>query len=101
MITREEAERIAAEVVGASRDDADQGWELVEFDAGWLIQATRRPGDIAWGAVARVVERADGQVRRFPSSIPPQRILSQYDKVISRGRLEGRTSPRDITDGHQ
>jgi len=99
MITRDEAERIAAQVMGASPADAGQGWELVEFDEGWLIKGTRQPGDIAWGGVARVVERADGVVRRFPSSVPPQRILTQYDKVASRGRVEGRKSPGDMTDG--
>jgi hypothetical protein len=26
-------------------------------------------------------------------------ILTQYDKVISRGRVEGRESPGDMTDG--
>jgi hypothetical protein len=99
MITRDEAERIAAEVMGTAPADADRGWELVEFDEGWLVKETRQPGEIAWGGVARVVERAEGVVRRFPSSVPPQRILSQYDKVISKGRVEGRKSPGDMTDG--
>jgi hypothetical protein len=101
MITREEAEQIAAGVVGAPSDDADRGWELVEFDEGWLIQRRRQPGQIAMGGLARVVERAAGQVRSFPSNVPPQRILSQYDKVMSRGRVEGRTSPGDTTDGQR
>ena len=37
LITREEAERIARQVVGARSDNPVQGWDLEEFKEGWLI----------------------------------------------------------------
>jgi hypothetical protein len=88
VITREQAERIAAEILGTASDATDREWELVEFDSGWLIKE-QVPGDEARrGGAARVVERASGRVVRFPSSVPPGRILSEYDSVADRGRIE-------------
>jgi hypothetical protein len=85
MITREQAEGIAAQIM---RQMQDRTWELVEFDAGWLIRdSTASDPDMA-GAAVRVIERESGRVIRFPSSVPPGRILSEYAQVVERGRVE-------------
>lgn len=89
MITREQAEDIASRVVRAETDDpGTRNWDLVEFDAGWLIQEQAAADPARRGAATRVVERATGRVMRFPSSVPPGRILREYDSVVPRGRIE-------------
>jgi hypothetical protein len=91
MITRDQAERIAARLVGAPASDPDKGWDLVEFDAGWLLdeKATRN----LRGAASYVIERASGRVMSFPSYIPPGRIVEEYDQVVTKG------FPRDLHPG--
>ena len=37
MITRDQAERIVAEMAGFPADDPERGWELEEFSAGWYV----------------------------------------------------------------
>jgi hypothetical protein len=88
MITRDEAERIAAEVIGFPSDDAAHGWDLEEFDEGCLIND--RESDDYRGGASRVIERDSGKVMRFPSSVPPTRILGEYGKILGRGRPEAR-----------
>jgi hypothetical protein len=86
MITHEQAERIADEVIGP--DGGGQSWELVEFDAGWLIRESSSSDASMRGGAIRVVERESGRVMRFPSSVPPRRILTEYAEVVERGRVE-------------
>jgi hypothetical protein len=86
MITRDEAERIAAEVVGLPSDDAEHGWDLEEFDQGWLIN--EHGWDDYRGGATRVIERGSGRVMRFPSSVPPASILEEYGEILRRGRPE-------------
>lgn len=83
MITREQAERIVAQLVGAPASDPDKGWDLEEFNAGWLVleHATRN----LRGAGFHVVERESGRVMLFPSYVPPGRILKEYDQVVGKG----------------
>lgn len=83
MITREQAEHITAQLFGAPAGDPDNGWDLEEFSAGWLVRehATR---DLR-GAGFRVVERESGRVLLFPSYVPPGRILKEYDQVAAKG----------------
>lgn len=83
MITREQAEAIAAGVCGAPAGDADRGWELTEFDAGWLISENAGVG--RRGGATRVIERGTGVVMRFPSGIPPTLILEEYAQVRDDG----------------
>jgi len=85
MITAEQAERIAGQVTGRPRGS---GWELVEFDAGWLIRESSADDATRRGAAVRVIERESGRVMRFPSSVPPRRILTQYAQVVDRGQAE-------------
>jgi hypothetical protein len=84
VITREQAEAIASRIVHTEPG----GWELEEFNDGWLIREHAGTGTRSRGAAMRVVERATGRVMRFPSSIPSNRILNEYDAVVSRGRAE-------------
>ena len=83
MITRDQAEHIAEQLAGAPATDPDKGWDLEEFNAGWLIleHATRN----LRGAGCHVVERESGRVMRFPSYVPPDRILEEYDQVVADG----------------
>jgi hypothetical protein len=83
LITRDQAERIATQFVGAPATDPDKGWDLEEFDAGWLIQ--EKAAMNLRGAGSYVIERASGRVMSFPSYIPPDRILEEYDQVVSDG----------------
>jgi hypothetical protein len=84
LITREAAERIAKEVVGARSDNPVQGWDLEEFKEGWLILEHSQIGHL--GAASRVVERESGRVMRFGSAIPPRRILEEYEEILPYGR---------------
>jgi hypothetical protein len=76
MITRDEAEQIAAEVAGPADAGDGNGWALVEFSAGWLD----RPG--TRGGALLVVERESGRVMRFTSATPPGRILDDYAQAV-------------------
>ena len=88
MITQEQAERIAGEILGDADDSGEQNWELVEFDAGWLIREGSASDASLRGGALRVIERESGRVMRFPSSVPPGRILTGYAQVVDRGRVE-------------
>lgn len=90
MITREQAESIANEILGSRPEDVEQGWSLREFGAGWLIERNVVAGNR--GAASLVVERESGRVMRFPSFIPPTRILEEYDQVAARGNPDPRFS---------
>ena len=83
LITREQAEAIAAGLCGAPAEDAERGWELKEFDAGWLIR--EHAGTGRRGGATRVIERDTGLVMRFPSGIPPTLILEEYGQVRGDG----------------
>lgn len=89
MVTEEQAVDIARRLLGRPPDDASGPWHLNEFDGGWLVSeqlASRQ--DQYRGAATRVVERDTGRVVRFPSSVPPGRILEDYSRVEHRGRVE-------------
>lgn len=88
MITREQAERIAGEIAGQASDSAARSWELLEFDAGWLMREGPATDTSLRGGAARVIERESGKVMRFPSSVPPGRILAEYAQVVGRGMVD-------------
>jgi len=91
MITKAEAERIATEVVGPASASEGCGWKLIEFDAGWLIRQDWMDDRSLRGGGVRVVERDSGRVMRFPSFVPPDRILTEYDQVVGDGFPVDRT----------
>jgi hypothetical protein len=78
VITQDQAAAIAFHVCGAPPGDPKRGWDLTEFDAGWLITSRAQA---ARGGASRVIERDSGRVVSFPSSVPPSRILADYEKV--------------------
>jgi hypothetical protein len=88
MITRQEAERIAAAFLGHEATDASGPWDLVEFDQGWLIDRKPLPGEPTRGAPSWVIERADGRLMVFSSGISSNRIISNYEDVRRRGSVE-------------
>ena len=85
MITKEEAKRIAAEFMGAPAEDAEYGWIMREFRAGWLVMHKWDEDDPFIGAGSYVVERASGRMLHFPSYIAPDQILADYDDVSDEG----------------
>jgi hypothetical protein len=85
MITKEQAEQIAGQVTGRQ----DGSWELVEFDAGWLVRESSASDRSMRGGATRVIERDSGRVVRFPSSVSSSRIVNEYARVVGRGRVEG------------
>jgi hypothetical protein len=91
MITRDQAERIVAELAGAPADDPQRGWELQEFSAGWLVIEHANRG--RRGGPGRVIERETGRVMRFPSFVPPGRIIAEYEAVRQHGHPDERWPP--------
>ena len=84
MITSEQAQQIATQVIGPATAADGQGWHLEEFDAGWFIREDWMIEESVRGGSFCVVERATGRVLAFPSSISPDRIMTEYDQVVDR-----------------
>jgi hypothetical protein len=84
MITSEQAQHIATQVIGPATAADGQGWHLEEFDAGWFIREDWMSEESVRGGSFCVVERATGRVLAFPSSIAPDRIMTEYDQVADR-----------------
>ena len=84
MITTEQAQRIATEVIGPATAGDGQGWHLEEFGAGWLVREDWMSEGPVRGGSFCVVERATGRVMAFPTSISPDRIMTEYDQVVDR-----------------
>lgn len=93
MITQDEAEQIAERVMRASTTEWDDGWELKEFEEGWLI--IKKTTVRLMGAPCHVVERDSGRVVTFPSVIAPGRILTEYAEVAAKGFEEPRLQTGD------
>ena len=84
MITSEQAQQIATEVIGPATAGDGQGWHLEEFAAGWFVREDWMSGESVRGGSFCVVERATGRIMAFPSSISPARIMTEYDQVVGR-----------------
>jgi len=87
MITIDEARRIASEVIGPATAGDGQGWHLEEFGAGWLVREDWMSEGPVRGGSFCVVERATGRVMAFPTSISPDRIMTEYDQVVNRASV--------------
>jgi hypothetical protein len=83
VITQDQAAAIAFHVCGAPPGDPRRGWDLTEFDAGWLI--TSRAAAARGDGATRVIERESGRVVSFPSSVAPTRIMADYPAVLGSG----------------
>ena len=83
MITQDQAAALAFHVCGAPPNDPRRGWDLTEFDAGWLITERAKPGRP--DGSTRVVERESGRVMSFPASVPASRIMADYPAVQAEG----------------
>jgi hypothetical protein len=84
VITSDEAQRIATEVIGPATAADGQGWHLQEFDAGWLVREDWMGEESVRGGSFCILERATGRVLSFPSSISPSRIMTEYHQVVDR-----------------
>jgi hypothetical protein len=83
VITQDQAAAIAFHVCGAPPGDPRRGWDLTEFDAGWLITERARTG--RRDGATRVIERDSGRVMSFPASVPPSRIMADYNAALKDG----------------
>jgi hypothetical protein len=83
LITQDQAAAIAFHVCGAPPSDPKRGWDLTEFDAGWLITERAARGRAA--GETRVIERESGRVMSFPASVPPSKITADYQAVQADG----------------
>jgi hypothetical protein len=88
VITGQEAERIARDILGRPADDADRPWRLQEFEQGWLIYEESPPDDEMIGEACRVIERESGHVLLFSSGVPTERILNEYAAIQDQGLVE-------------
>ncbi len=86
MITREQAGLVAEKICGALSADVESGWELKEFDRGWLLDRNAAKG--RRGGLTYVIERDSGRVMSFPSFIPPTLIMADYDEALPDGLPE-------------
>jgi hypothetical protein len=80
LINREQAELVAAKICGAPSNDAENGWELKEFDRGWLVD--RNAAKDRRGGLTFVIERDSGRVMSFPSFVPPSFVMTDYDEAL-------------------
>jgi hypothetical protein len=83
VITQDQAAAIAFHICGAPPGDPRRGWDLTEFDAGWLITERARTG--RRDGSTRVIERESGRVMSFPASVPPSLITADYQAVRAEG----------------
>jgi hypothetical protein len=88
LITQDQAAAIAFHVCGAPPNHPKRGWDLTEFDAGWLI--TDRATTGRRSGATRVIERESGRVMSFPPTVPPARIMADYNEVLDDGTPEER-----------
>jgi hypothetical protein len=88
MITRQQAESIAAQILRRPADAPGRSWSLLEFDEGWLVDEEPPPGEEIFGEASRVIERAGGRVLLFPSGVPPRRIMDDYAAVRDEGLVQ-------------
>jgi len=86
MIDEIAAKRQAEELFKCPSDDPERPWIMEDFAQGWLV----RQGPLTGfrGQASYVIERETGRIMSFPSSVPPQRILEDYENIISRGTKE-------------
>jgi hypothetical protein len=88
MITQQQAEGIAQDILRRSATDADQPWSLQSFDQGWLVREEPPAGEEIVGEGHYVIERDTGRVLLFASSVPPGRILTEYAAIQDLGLVE-------------
>jgi hypothetical protein len=81
-----DAVNLAQGFLGRRPDDGKRPWKLREFSDGWLI--SEAPIEGYRGAAVLVIERDSGRIVRFPSAVPPGRILNEYGLVRSVGLAE-------------
>ena len=87
MITRDQAESIATEIIGPATAAAGRGWHLEEFPAGWFVREDWMSNTQIRGGSFCVVERSAGSVLAFPASIPPARIMTEYAQLAGRAAV--------------
>jgi hypothetical protein len=88
VITSQDAAVRAELILEFPADDPERGWELKEFPEGWLVIWYGWQGHPDQFCI--VIERETGLVRYFSAFTGPQAIMSGYEAVRERGRLDDR-----------
>ena len=90
MITKQQAEDIAARFLGTGPGSDGGSWQLMEFEQGWVVLTSPPPGEEHWrGAATEVIERESGRIISFPSSIAAEDIAENYPAVRDWGHEVG------------
>jgi hypothetical protein len=87
MIDTETAREIAVAFLGRPSSDPTRPWSLIEFREGWIINETGYLGDDFVGSLGHVIEKEEGRVLRFPTRVPTDRIMTEYDSVVGTARV--------------
>lgn len=87
MIDTERAREIAIALLGRPSSDPTRPWSLIEFREGWIINENGHLGDDFVGSLGRVIERSSGRILSFPSRIPTDRIMNEYDAVVGKAKV--------------
>ena len=82
MLELRQARRLPTAACGRAND------EYADDHADWAWAAD----DITWASSTcpSMIERESGRVMRFPSFVPPDRIIEEYDQVLTEGRPDER-----------
>lgn len=87
MIDTNRAREIAVVLLGRPSSDPTRPWSLIEFREGWIINENGHLGDAFVGSLGRVIEKESGRVVSFPSRIPTDRIIGEYDAVVGTAKV--------------
>jgi len=87
VIDADKARTIASALLGRPENDPDGPWRLREFREGWIINENGYRGDTFVGSLGRVIERASGRILSFPSRIPTDRIMNEYDAIVGTAKV--------------
>jgi hypothetical protein len=88
MITEHDAALRAGLIIEYPAGDPDEGWTLIEFRQGWLVDWHGWKGPP--GQFHIVIERRTGLVRYFTTIMPAQAIVGDYPAIRDEGRPDYR-----------
>ncbi|SNQ47216.1 conserved hypothetical protein [Frankia canadensis] len=87
VIDADKARTIAFTLLGRPETDPDRPWRLREFREGWIIDENGHLGADFVGSLGRVIEKSSGRILSFPSRIPTDRIIGEYDAVVGTAKV--------------
>ena len=84
-MTEDEAYQLMHQRLGTAAHGGSSHMRLLGFDAGWIIVRDAEEGLL--GGNTLVIDANSRQLLSFPSSVPPERIRTQWERVRSRARV--------------